>query len=58
MNTNIGLPWIVLFMSIAAFLISKLYFKASREREKLRIRADLLKAGIDPDRLDKEGEDE
>jgi hypothetical protein len=43
-------------MPPCAVLIVLMWFVSKENSEKLRIRADLLKAGIDPDRLDKEAE--
>ncbi len=46
------------FMTPIACIIIAIFWLIQKENtNRLRIRADLLKAGIDPDRLDK-GEDE
>ncbi len=52
----LGFPLIIL--GICASEIAESYFENKTKVEKLHIRADLLKAGIDPDRLDKEGKEE
>lgn len=47
-----------IFLCLAATEIAECYFENKAAVQKLRIRADLLKAGVDPDRLDKENGEE
>ncbi|MGN6147073.1 hypothetical protein [Rhizobium sp.] len=58
MTIGDALPYVAFWMSGAAIVIAFFHYLSKESGEKLRIRADLLKVGIDPDRLDQGGEDQ
>lgn len=58
MTIGDALPLVAIVFSIATVIIAYFHYYTKEEMDKHRIRADLLKAGIDPNRLDKEGEEE